>query len=396
VNAPSNLSGKLTVKRDQLLVILTVVSIIILFFLGVMRETNGVGRHLQIAAPTADHFEKRSIDTYATLQAEKRIGYIAIAEADGYGGPLKIAVATDLEGKIVGLSVIKQRETPSWYQKIINADFFQTIIGKKAGDPFQIGNDVDGVSGASSSSRAITEAARTASLNIAWNQLNLDIPKPASPKIQFGIPEIVLSLLIISWFINQVGRFPYKKQLRWAGLLTSLVFIGFLYNTPLTLSFVNKMLMGYWPAWQIHLYWYILIGFVLVAFFWKSKNAYCNSICPFGAAQECINALAGAKARSPSRFHGLFKWLQRSLVWGAILLALLFRNPGLSSYEIFGNLFDLSGSTYQFIVLGLVMIAAVFIKRPWCRYLCPIGSIFDFAKFNRNWIKTKWTQLKVR
>ena len=37
------------------------------------------------------------------------------------------------------------------------------------------------------------------------------------------------------------------------------------------------------------------------------------------------------------------------------MLAFLFRNPGISSYEVFGALFAFTGSTVLFALLGIVL-----------------------------------------
>jgi polyferredoxin len=173
-----------------------------------------------------------------------------------------------------------------------------------------------------------------------------------------------------------------------------LVALGFIYNLPLTLSSINKFLLGFWPPWQTNLYWYLLIGGILFVFAADNKNPYCQWFCPFGAAQECVGVVGKARSYSSSRYRGLFAWLLRGLVWFAILLALLFRNPGLTSYEIFGTLFSLMGSSLQFILLGLVLVASLFVKRPWCAYLCPITPIDEFIRMVREWSLEQWRTLR--
>ncbi|MCP4749620.1 MAG: 4Fe-4S binding protein [Proteobacteria bacterium] len=54
----------------------------------------------------------------------------------------------------------------------------------------------------------------------------------------------------------------------------------------------------------------------------------------------------------------------------------------------------MEGSGLQFALLGLVGIASIFVKRPWCRYLCPIRPLYEFVRFNRRWIKEKWNRIK--
>jgi hypothetical protein len=71
----------------------------------------------------------------------------------------------------------------------------------------------------------------------------------------------------------------------------------------------------------------------------------------------------------------------------AVSLALIYRNPGTFSFEIFGTLFDLEGSNYQFIVLAIILLSSLFIYRPFCNYLCPLHKntlegLFDRTRKN--------------
>jgi polyferredoxin len=196
--------------------------------------------------------------------------------------------------------------------------------------------------------------------------------------------------------VGHQRKFRYKKQARWLSMLVGLGVLGFIYTSPLTLAFINKLLLGFWPAWQTHLYWYLLIGGMLFVFTVENKNPYCEWFCPFGAAQECMGVVGGAKARNPQRYRDLFKWSQRGLAWGAIVIALLLRNPGISSYEIFGTLFDLEGSVFLFTLLGIVLVAALFIKRPWCRYLCPLHPVEEIIRLFRGWVREIWRKVRPK
>ena len=379
-------------KTERLLGILALLSFIAAWLIGYRLENADIEPCLHEAMPTASRFEKLDAASYAAYtdaDAQLPIGYIGIGEANGYGGPLKMAVAVDLEGNITGMAIIQHRETPSWYRKVNESGFLKSFLSKSYEDAFQLGEDVDGVTSATYTSRAIAESALEGSRSIAANQLGFDVPPTPKPKITFGAPEIALIALFGVGYFGHQRNFKYKKQLRWAGLLTGMVVLGFMYNKPLTLSMVNQMLLGFWPQWQTNIYWYLMLGGIIFVFTVDNKNPYCQWFCPFGAAQECMGAIGGAKNYSPGRYRNTFTWLRRGVVWFAILVALLFRSPGLTSYEIFGTLFALVGSNPQFILLGIVLIASLFIKRPWCTYLCPIDPVDKFIRMVRKWILEK-------
>ncbi|MBP1609043.1 MAG: 4Fe-4S binding protein [Acidobacteria bacterium] len=384
-------------KLDRTLGIFAIATMLIAWIIGANLRDGDIYPFLQDAFPEAGRFEPISGDQFVAIQTQPEktiIGYVAMATANGYGGPMKLAVAVDLKGKVHGISIVSQKETPSWLKKVSGSRFISSLFGKSYLDPFELGEDVDGVSGATYASRAIAEAALQGSRKIAKDQLGLELPAERDLKIQFGIPEITLIALFAIGYFGLLRRFKYTKQARWAATVIGLVVLGFVYDLPLTLSSINKFLLGFWPEWQTHLYWYLLIGGILFIFTVDNKNPYCQWFCPFGAAQECLGVIGVAKVRSAGKYRNFLKWLQRGLAWFAILVALLFHSPGISSYEIFGTLFSLTGSTLQFALLGIILIASLFIKRPWCHYLCPIHPVDEFIRMARGWIIELWKTLQ--
>lgn len=384
---------KTSLVLERALGMIAILTCIGAWLIGYKFENAEIEPYLHEALPVADYFENLSSNTfagYSNADSQELIGYIGIGEANGYGGPLKVAVAIDLNGNVTGMSIVQHKETPSWYGKVIGSGLVESLFGKSYQDAFLLGEDIDGVTGATYTSRAIAEAVLEGSHLIATNQLGLSVPLKRPPKIAFGIPEITLISLFGLGYIGHQRNFKYKKTVRWIGMLAGMVVLGFIYNAPLTLSRINQFLLGFWPEWQSNLYWYLLLGGIIFVFTVDNKNPYCYWFCPFGSAQECMGAIGGAKLYSPGRYRQFFAWLRRGVVWVAILVALLFRSPGLTSYEIFGTLFSLLGSNAQFALLGIVLIASLFIKRPWCTYLCPLDPVVDFIQMVRKWILEIW------
>jgi hypothetical protein len=378
-------------RNELLLGVLAVVTILVAWVIGARLVDADLDTYLKLACPEAVRFESVNGNTFTALSAlDETIGYISISSANGYGGPMTLAVAIDLEGQVTGISIVDHKETPSYLNRVLNAGAPDALLGKTYQENFILGEDIDAVSGATYTTLALAEAVRDGVRSVAQKQLGLEAPSLERPEIAFGIPEITLIALYAVGLIGHQKKFKYKKIARWAAMLTGLLVLGFVYNRPLTLSHINQLLLGYFPQWQTNLYWYLLIGGILFVFTVDNKNPYCEWFCPFGAAQECMGAIGGAKARSVGRYREVLKWLTRIVVWVAIIIAMLFRNPGLTSYEVFGNLFSLTGSLLQFVVLGIVLVASLFIRRPWCTYLCPLRPVTDLYRTFRKWGIQQW------
>lgn len=383
-------------KIETWLAVIAILLIAAAWFIGGQLENEDIVSSIKAAMPEVSKLEEINKATYSAYNSGNEIlGYITIESSMGYGGPLQMAVAVDQEGQIFDLAVISSKETPTYLDKVLGDNYLDEINGKSYKDKFSLSSDVDGVSGATYSSRAILEASKKGNKFVAAKVLNLDVPKEEKSAIQFGAPEIILILLFAVGYFAHKKTFKYTKTARWGTMLVGLFVIGFYYNQPLSLSLINQLLLGYFPPLETHLYWYLILGGVFLVFTVDNKNPYCQWFCPFGAAQECLGVIGGAKHRSVGKFKDIFKWSLRIVTLVAIIVALLLRNPGVTSYEVFGTLFKLTGSNYQFAVLGIVLVSSMFIKRPWCTYLCPLRPATDHLTIVRGWILSKWKRKKI-
>jgi hypothetical protein len=342
---------------------------------GARRMQADLDPHLLAAVPGAQVLRPVGNGDFAAYRGDELIGYVRIDQANGYGGPMNVAVGVDTTETITGLSIVDHKESTAFFRKVTGENLSGRLVGKSLFDPLQVGDDVDAVTGATRSSRALVESVRKGARTLGARALNRNIPEETPLPFRFGWPEIVLLLLFALGFAGSYTRIPKKQSLRWISRILGLVFIGFAYCAPLTITNINSLLMGYLPDWRDNFYWYLLIVGVLLPVLLSRQRPYCNYVCPFGAVQDCLRLVSGKTRSVPGKLQKWLRWFHGILVLGAIVVGLYMRNPGPTSYEVFGSMFDLTGMTYQFIVLGVVLIVSLFVARPWCRFLCPIQGV---------------------
>ena len=371
-------------KRDDRLAWVTLLLLVACTIVGFNRAMADLTPYFSKLFPGASRFEEDGYETYLAFNAEERlIGCVTTGSHNGFGGPLKVAVAIDTTGAVLGIEVVEHRETPSWFDRVQQSGLAETLVGKTYKDPITLNEDVDGVTGATYTVRAIVASVKDATLDITQSKFNIDItPYLTQKRIKFGVPEISLTLLLLVATIG-TAKVParHKNTLQWTIMVLGMIFVGFVYNHPLTLVDINKLIIGYWPDVYHQLYWYLLIFGIILIFLTTGRNTYCRYICPFGAVQECVGAVGGAKGSHSRTYNNLFDWTRRVVVLLAVMIALVYRNPGLSSYEVYGTLFNLLGTNREVLFLGIVLLFSLFIKRPWCNYLCPIPVIEHYARF---------------
>ncbi|WP_368293008.1 4Fe-4S binding protein [Dehalobacter sp. TBBPA1] len=299
---------------------------------------------------------------------EEKIGYVVIEQAVAYGGPIKMVTGIDLKGKIVGTVIAAHKDTPSFIDKVIEQKYLDKFIGKDITDPLSIDKDIDRVSGATFSSRGIAKAVSQGSHAIARGEFGLDVKDEVVP-FKFGAKEIAVIALII---LAVIGVAFKQRKLRWIALIGSLVFIGFQYNTSISLANIAALLMGNFPPIRENLVWYILLIGIPVITLILGKNVYCFWLCPFGALQEITAKVGGGKFKCCNKtIEAKAAKIRYILIYLALIGAFLTKTPSFAGYEPFATLFGRQGFGIQWLILPVVIFTSFFISRFWCRFFCP-------------------------
>lgn len=104
------------------------------------------------------------------IKENEPVGIILTTEANGYGGVISVMTAVDMEGKIVAIEILEAAdETPGLGQNVTKPDWYSQFSGLKnditvikGGSAIQENNEVNAVTGATISSKAVTTAVNQA------------------------------------------------------------------------------------------------------------------------------------------------------------------------------------------------------------------------------------------
>ena len=125
-----------------------------------------------------------------------------------------------------------------------------------------------------------------------------------------------------------------------------------------------------------------------------ARNAFCGWLCPFGFIQDMVSNFSafvqkhipvirkavktlktrGARLAVLDRYlrflkYGVLAW---AVIGAAVYGFMVFRD--FDPWAALWNLLELSLAVGT-IVLAIVLIASLFVERPWCRYACPLGAV---------------------
>ena len=133
---------------------------------------------------------------------------------------------------------------------------------------------------------------------------------------------------------------------------------------------VSEALLGGGYAVPLTVAAFFLIPLVFAALFGRT---FCGAVCPLGAVQDLV-ALKPVKVPAAAEHAlGLLRYVYLA---AAVVLAVTGSAYLICRYDPFVGIFRLSAGATMFIVGGCMLLVSLFVGRPYCRYLCPLGAIF--------------------
>ncbi len=306
---------------------------------------------------------------------------VVIAAGTGYGGPFVLGVRAlkgENSARIKEVVVLSHKETPAYLQKLINNNFFRQFINKSVTDNFLLEEDVDGISGATVSSKGFTKAISEALHKGAQSHLGYEKTwhevEWSPGQNEALMVALFLMVLVVVYAPRNIAK-PFKLILPFA----SLAFVGFYVNASISLGTLAGIAMGYVPEFRQYPIWWIIVGGVLGGILLLGRNLYCGYLCPFSVIQDLLQKVSGIKlALRPGMARNARRVIY-GLSWLALILIFLSRHPALGSYEPFGMMFSLQGMGIQWYILPFSLLGSFFVPQFWCRLFCPVGLYLSEA-----------------
>lgn len=355
-----------------------------------------VEEYFKEAIPMASNFEFITDNTAKVFDENGQLtGYVGVSSDVGYGGPLFAVTDIDLEGNIKNVILVEHKETPAFIDRIIRNGYFDQYDNKTISDSLLPLYDIDCVSGATLSTRAIGNSVREIAHSIADTELGIK-PEKAKLDWQVGIAEIAITLVFIAGLL--LSRYQKLRKYRLVLLLASIVILGFWLNRSLTIANISALFLGYFPAPQTNLIWYLVLFGAIVPALFTGKNIYCTYICPFCGLQEYASLLSKTNL-SVGKFNKLFNIVRDITLFIVIFIAFISLNPSKASYEPFGTIFGMNGTKFGWYLVFVSLVISFFYRRFWCKTFCPVGATLDkiamLGRYLRKKLRLRTKRTKV-
>ena len=133
----------------------------------------------------------------------------------------------------------------------------------------------------------------------------------------------------------------------------------------------------------------VIIVLLLVAFFYPlfgHHGHYCAYVCPLGSLQEVAHDLVPARwqIKVGARTAKVLTWV-RTLLWAALMLCLwLGFFASWIDYELFIAFLTSEAPAGMLVAGGVVTVLSLFVRRPYCRFVCPTGCLLRISENTNN------------
>ncbi len=282
----------------------------------------------------------------------------------GYGGPVSVEIFVS-NGRVDSIRALENAESPGFFDRVLESGLLDSWNGLTLSEASA--KMPDAVSGATFSSNALIKNVQ------AGIRAAEDDAGHTSQAFEFNISGIFALIILAAGAI--LPLFIHNKVYRFVQQCLNVGVLGFWTGTFIDYTMMlNLFANGVTFSLASIITVILLVIGILYPLFGK-EGYYCAHVCPLGSLQDLAGHCSKKKIHMSA---SLIKFLTnlRLALW-VILLALLWGGIATAwiDYELFTG-FVVESAAWSVIGVGIAfIILSVFIPRPFCRFVCPTGTL---------------------
>lgn len=289
-------------------------------------------------------------------------------DVSGYGGPVPLTIHISKDGIVTKIEAQPNSETPDFFDSA--KDLFASWQGKTVDEAMN--EKVDGVSGATFSSKAIIENVRR---GLAYAKHDSEEQQASSAMSGWTVGGAFALLVALLGAI--VPLFSHGRRWHYIQLSLNVVVLGLWTGTFVSYALFMRLFAGGISLAALgSLAAPLVVVIVALAYPLAGKPGhYCAHICPFGSAQELAGKLKKRKPRMSPRLNKALTTF-RNVLWAVLMVFMLTGTwTAWMDYELFTAFLYTSAPIAVTVIAVLFLVLSVWVPRPYCRFVCPTGTL---------------------
>ena len=184
-----------------------------------------------------------------------------------------------------------------------------------------------------------------------------------------------LALFTAFAILAMISFFRKSEPLKLITMVASVLYLGFARSQLITI--VNIFALTEWnlPTFRYNLTWYLFAIFTVVTtVLWG--RLYCGRVCAFGSMTQLLDRIVPAKLRIevPARIDQRANYIKYGLLVVTVLYFVVTGDISIYRYVEPFWMFSGVASTGLWVGLAVLLVATVFVRNLYCRFLCPVGA----------------------
>jgi len=215
-----------------------------------------------------------------------------------------------------------------------------------------------------------------------------DILRPQA--MDLAVTTAFFAFALVSFFRKSVA-------LKYTALAMSVVYLGVMKSTLISVTDIFRLVHLDFPQFKYSLAWYLIAGFtVFSTLLWG--RFYCGRICAFGAFTQILDAVVPKRIRwEPSakveRYAGYVKY---GLLVAVVAYYALTDHFAIYRYVEPFWMYTRQGTVVLWAMLGTLLLATLFVRNLYCRFLCPVGAALGVISHATTLFRIKrWSECKT-
>ena len=166
-----------------------------------------------------------------------------------------------------------------------------------------------------------------------------------------------------------------SKPLKYVTLVAAVAYLGFAKSQLISMTNIFSLIDGNLPVVTYNLAFYLLAGFTIVSTVLFGR-LYCGRVCAFGALTQLMDAVLPRRWRVnvPRVLERRAAWIKFGILGATLLYFVTTRDMLIYRYVEPFWMFGLFATPPLWVGLGVLLIATVFVRNLYCRFLCPVGA----------------------
>ena len=200
---------------------------------------------------------------------------------------------------------------------------------------------------------------------------------------------LLTAFLVLAWVSFKRKSVPLKL----ATFALAIGYMGFAKSYLISITNIFSVIDWNWPVPKYNIAWYLFFGFTVVStILWG--RLYCGRICAYGALTQALDVILPAHwrfevPRAIEKRASLIKFGILAAVLGYYVLThdlLIYRY--VEPFWMFGLL----GTTAMWIGVAVLLLATVFVRNVYCRFLCPVGATLGLMSYLTVFRIKRWSE----